>query len=125
MKCLGVCENATLNYFMGAGDQGMCIYQIAEDLAPKHKAGEVSDACSVLEHIGLIRNIGTTTKVFKLSSPALGDVRKGFFNPKGGDVSKELLELRAQLMEIEENQITAAREAAALPPAGGLAQDKK
>jgi len=123
MNCLSACESLVLNAFMAQGDKGCCIYTIAEDLAEDHKATACAAACDLLQQLGLIRNIGTTTAVYKLSAPAMGDVRKGYFS-QGGSGSKELLALQKKLMELEIAQKKAAEDAAALESSGGLAPKK-
>jgi len=120
MNCLSACQSLVLNAFMAQGDKGCCAYTIAEDLADDHKADEVVGSIDTLERLGLIRNFGTASPVYKLSASAMGDVRKGYFS-QGGSGSKELLELQAKLVKLEIAQKTAAEAAAAKPAAGGLA----
>lgn len=112
MKCLGKCEGDCLDWFIGSGDRGRPIYHLAEDLAPAHDAEECYRACQMLEGIGLIKNIGTSSKIYKLSAPAMGDVAKRFFSAAGSE-SQELKELRMQLLEIQLAQKEAAESAEA------------
>lgn len=119
MKCLGKCEGECLEWFIGNGDRGMPIYRLAEDLSPTHTAEECYRACDLLEGIGLIKNIGTASKIFKLSAPAMGDVAKRFFST-GGSESEELKGLRLALLEIRVEQKAAAEAAAQVTSKGGV-----
>jgi len=123
MNCLSACASLVLNAFMAQGDKGCCAYTIAEDLADDHKAVDVAAAVDLLQQLGLIRNFGTATPVYKLSAAAMGDVRKGYFS-QGGSGSKELLDLQAKLIKLEIAQKDAAEKAAQLEMTGGLGERK-
>lgn len=122
MKCLNACQLALLELCMGQGDAGVPLYRFAEEMAPKYDAGQTADACDCLLHLGLLKNIGTTTKVVKLSSCAVGDARAGFFTTFGE--SPAMLKLQKQLVELEAKHDEAVWKAAMLAKSGGLVDEK-
>jgi len=122
MQCLDKCQNHVLDFFIGEGDKGVPLYRCAQAAAGSFNVREIADACHELEELGLLRDIGTTTKVLKLSSAGLGDVRTGYFadQGQGGD---GLAAMQTKLQNLERKHEEAVRDAAQLQrEVGGLAK---
>jgi len=110
MQCLDKCENSVLDFFVKDGGKGVPLYRCAQAHAGTYKPGEVADACAVLEHLGLLRNIGTAGTVLKLSASAMGDVRGGYFSDQGsgGDGMAAMQKKLAQLQAAHEAAVDKA-----------------
>lgn len=122
MQCLDKCENLVLEFFVKDGGKGVPLYRCAQAHAGKYKPGEIADACHVLEHLGLLRNIGTAGKILKLSSPAMGDVRTGYFSDQGAG-GDGMVEMAKKLQALEAAHDAAVIKAANLErEVGGLAK---
>jgi len=112
MKCLNLCQAATLQFFMGFSEKAIPLYRAAEELADEHTAADVCNACDTLERLGLLKNVGTNTKQLVLSSPCMGDIAAGYFN-KGQNTSLQMLELQEQILQLQLDRDAAADKAAA------------
>jgi len=124
MQCLGKSQNAVLDFFIKEGGKGVPLYRAAQDLAGTVNMRECVDACADLESLGLLRNIGTATKVLKLSAAGMGDVRGGYFSEhgQGGD---GLAATQKKLQQLERKHDQAVERAAALErEVGGLAKGR-
>jgi len=122
MQCLDKCENSVLEFFVKDGGKGVPLYRCAQAHAGTYKPGEIADACAVLEHLGVLRNIGTAGTVLKLSASAMGDVRTGYFSTTGpgGDGMAAMAE---KLKALESKHEAAVEKAKNLErTVGGLAK---
>jgi len=124
MQCLDKCQNSVLDFFVKEGGKGVPLYRCAQDQAGTYNPGEVADACADLEHLGLLRNIGTAGKVLKLSASAVGDVRSGYFSQQGSG-GDGLAAMQKKLLALEKKHEAAAENVDRLDrKVGGLAKDK-
>lgn len=124
MQCLDKCQNSVLDFFVKEGGKGVPLYRCAQDHAGQYNPGEIADACADLEHLGLLRNIGTAGKVLKLSASAVGDVRSGYFSESGSG-GDGMLAMQKKLIELERKHEAAAQQAEELhAKVGGLAKVK-
>jgi len=111
MNCLNECENATLEFFIGAGDAACAPYQCAEQLTPTYSLVDVLAAYDTLLLLGLLKNCGTTVASAKISPATMGGIRDGSI---GGAEGSTVQILKQELLAYKKAHELAVAQAAAM-----------
>lgn len=126
MNCLSDCDNATLEFFVAAGDSACCPWQCAETLVPQYTLAAVMESYDILLRLGLLKDCGSTTASAKISPSTMGGIRDGAI---GGGAGGQIKVLQQELLgykkahELAVAQATAALERKTVK--GGVASTKR